>query len=216
MKSLPQKLAINASIGMAYVFLLYFLWQVHPDITGEDRLMENLQALSLFGSMALALVSLALFRRGFPPYVGGGLAVFFLSLLLRELDVEKLDLPAVVIALGSGPGKSLLLVLLWAAVLIAVVRNARRLMQDARDCLRSPLGYYLLGGAFFYLASEIFDKKMVPLAKPLSVFCEEMVECLATLCFVLGAAAWTAANRRRARSGAGKPVKGGASDDEIR
>jgi len=192
--SKSKLLAGHAVIGLVYVILLLLAWQADPGVADENRLLENLQAAALFLALVLSLVNLAPLRRQPPPYVAAGLAVLFLTLFLRELDVEKLDLPGVLTLLGSGTGRNLLLGLLWGAVLLGVAMNRHRLRDDTMAYVRSPLMYYLLAAATFYLVGEALDKKLLPLAKPVRVFWEETAECLAAFWCVLGMVVWTAAN----------------------
>jgi hypothetical protein len=195
--SKSKLLAGHAVVCLAFVILLLLAWQADPGVADENRLLENLQAAALFLALALSLVNLAPLRRQPPPYIAAGLAVLFLSLFLRELDVEKLGLPDVLTFLGSGTGRNLLLGLLWGVVLLGVLRNRHRLKEDALAYLRSPLLYYLLAAAAFYLVGEAMDKKLLPLAKPVRVFWEETAECLAAFWCVLGTVVWTATNSFR-------------------
>jgi hypothetical protein len=200
----PKLLAGHAVLGLAYVILLLLAWQADPGVAEENHLLENLQAAALFLALVLSLVNLAPLTRRPPPYIATGLAVLFLSLFLRELDVEKLGLPGLLTFLGSGTGRNLLLGLLWAVVLFSVARNRHRLKEDTLAYIHSPLLYYLLAAATFYLVGEAMDKKLLPLAKPTRVFWEETAECLAAFWSALGTAVWTAANSFREASN-GKP-----------
>jgi hypothetical protein len=182
----PKLLIIHVAVGLTCLLLLWSVWQVDPGVSSEGRLMENLQACALFISLVLAIISFTVFRKTVPPYVSGGLAVLFLTLFLRELDVKNIELPEILVALGSGLGKRLLLGLLWMVAVLAAVNNRWRLKTDILACLRSPSGHYLLAGAVFYLAGDIMDKKLLPLARPVSLFWEEAFECLATLWCVMG------------------------------
>ena len=78
------------------------------DIFDENNLLENTQAFVLMFVFFLYLLPL------FDPLRGDKLiAVFFailtLAFLLRELDIEKFDLPKILILLGSGNGRNILL-----------------------------------------------------------------------------------------------------------
>jgi hypothetical protein len=196
----PKLLAGHAVLGLACVILLLLAWQADPGVAEENHLLENLQAAALFLALMLSLVNLAPLRRRPPPYIAAGLAVLFLTLLLRELDLEKFDLPDILTTLGSGTGRNLLLGLLCAVVLFSVARNRHRLKGDTLAYICSPLMYYLLAAATLYLVGEAMDKKLLPLAKPTRVFWEETAECLAAFWSVLGTAVWTAANSFRETS----------------
>lgn len=78
-----------------------------PSVYAENNLLESTQALTL----ALALVFLV---PVFDSVRNDRLIAVFMSLLslgfiLRELDVEQFDLPNILILLGSGKGRNLLL-----------------------------------------------------------------------------------------------------------
>lgn len=197
LSSRPARLTGHVVIGLLYVLLLLAAYRADPGIAAENRLMENLQAASLFLALAFSLVNLAPLRRQPPAYVTVGMTVFFLTLFLREIEPEGFDLPAVLSALGSGTGKNLLLGLLWAGVLFSGAQNRQRLQQDAMAILRSPLVYYLLAAAVFYLLGEALDKKLLPLDRGQRIFWEEAAECLAALWCAMGTAVWTLANIRR-------------------
>lgn len=206
LSSRPAQLAGHVVIGLFYGGLLLSAWQADPGITTENGLMENLQAASLFLALVLCLVNLAPLRRKPPAHVAAALAVFFLTLFLREIELEGLDLPGILISLGSGAGKNVLLVVLWCAVLFGAARNRQRLKQDILAYMKSPLMYYLLAAAVFYLIGEALDKKLLPLAKPQRIFWEETAECLAALWCAMGTAVWTINNIRQ-RPGNGNPTK---------
>ncbi len=203
MSSVSKKLAIHAVVGLVYTALLYFAWLGDPIVAEENHLMENLQAGFLFGAVLLALVCLLLCRTHPTAYLDWGLAVCFLTALMRELELAELGLPEWVLLIGDGTGKHLLLSALWVTVAVATVRSRRRLWTDVLACLRSPLGYYLLATAAFYLFGDVFEKRLLPLSRGALEFGEEAAECLGTLWGLLGMLYWTAVSRRGCRLAGG-------------
>jgi hypothetical protein len=203
MLSFVKKPAIPAAVGLAYAALIHFAWQRDAQIAAENHLLENLQAATLFAALLLASACLLLCRAQPTAYLDWGLAVFFFTALLRELEVKQLGLPGWLTRCGSGTGKYLLLGTLWVTVVAVTVRNRRRLLADALACLRSPLGYYLLAALAFFLIGDVFDKKLLPLSRAEQIFWEEAAECLGTLWCLLGMVFWTAAAWRGCRSSGG-------------
>jgi hypothetical protein len=205
MSSPFKPLALHAVVALFYGALLHLVWMGDPGVAAENHLMENLQAAALFGALLLASACLLLCRAHSGTYLDWGLAAFFFTALLRELEVKELGLPGWLTLLGSGTGKYVLLGVLWATVALLLLRNRRRLWADAVGCLRSPLGYYLLAALTFFLIGDVFDKKLLPLSRAEQVFWEEAAECLGTLWCLLGMVPWTAAAWRRCRApGAGR------------
>jgi len=189
-------LVTAVAIGLALLYGAFLLWRSHPEIALENQFLENLQASFLL--VAMVAVALTVRRtEQVPPYLPLAFSVFFLTLLLREVDLEKLELPGLLVALGSGRGKYLLLGLFWAVVFCLVFRHRHRLAGDIATFFRSPLAGHLIAGTLLYLAADLFDKKIIPLDRALSLFAEEVLEALGTLSFATGAVAWAISGSRR-------------------
>jgi len=188
-------LGVKIGIGLALLSGAFLLWRRHPEIALENQFLENLQASFLLFALVAALLSLRGAGQA-PPYIPQALSVFFLTLLLREVDLEKLDLPALLVTCGSGDGRRLLLSLLWGGVLFLVFRHRCRLKADISTFFRSPLAGYLVAGTLLYLVADLFDKKIIPFDRALSLLAEEALEGLGTLCFAAGSAAWAITARR--------------------
>ena len=108
--------AIIKISNVTQVFILAIvLWSFYavmllddPSVYAENNLLESTQALTLALALVFFLVPV------FDSVRNDRLIAVFLSLLslgfiLRELDVEQFDLPNLLILLGSGKGRNLLL-----------------------------------------------------------------------------------------------------------
>lgn len=169
-----------------YLFLLFAVWLQTPGITKENGLMENLQALALALGTLVSVAGMLLPDRRYPRFFFFVLTFMLLALFLREVDVERFDLPAILIFLGSGTGRNLLLAgaaLLALAVFIKDYKNlwpAAVALLTHRDCYP----FYL--GVLLYLAGDVFEKHWFALSRQSSVFLEELCENAATGCFLWG------------------------------
>ena len=111
------------------------------------------------------------------------LALLCFSFLLRELDVEKLDIPVILQTLGSGPGKRVLLLLLWGVVCWRVYHHELRVVKFTwKPILQSRQLSCLFGVLGFLAISYVMDKELVPFTY--SRLYEELAETNAYLLLV--------------------------------
>ena len=153
------------------------------NIFDENSLLENTQAFVLLLVFFLFLVPL------FEPFRGDKLiAVFFailtLAFLLREVDIEKFDLPKILILLGSGNGRNILLALGFLSTLGFALFKFRYYLDLARCFLRNRTGFATLVAGLFLIVGDMFEKIDVPY----HVLYEESLELLG-YAFLLSAAA---------------------------
>jgi len=153
------------------------------NIFDENNLIENTQAFVLLLVFFLFLVPL------FEPFRGDKLiAVFFailtLAFLLREVDIEKFDLPKILILLGSGNGRNILLALGFLSTLGFALFKFRYYLDLARCFLRNRTGFATLVAGLFLIVGDMFEKIDVPY----HVLYEESLELLG-YAFLLSAAA---------------------------
>ena len=101
-------LALVFIIGVIFWSLLSGVWLENTSVFSENGLLENVQALTLIITLFFFLAPT--FNRFRSDRL---LGVFFsfltLSFILRELDIETFDLPNILILMGSGQGRNLLL-----------------------------------------------------------------------------------------------------------
>lgn len=171
---------------LSYLALLLVLWLQNPAIVNENGMMENLQALSLAAGGLVSFVGLLLPGRHYPRIVYYVLTILFLTLFLREVDVDRLDLPGILVTLGSGAGRNLLLAGAVLLALVLFVKEYRTLAPIAVALLRHRHCYPFYLGVVLYLGGDVFEKHWLPLARPTNLFLEELCENAATAFFLWG------------------------------
>lgn len=145
---------------VAYVLVMGFNYVAtiagKPFIVYENELVENFQGLMLFVSMMIFAVYLLRCDQSLQVIVYCGF-LFFLTFLLRELDVESFKIPKLIIILGSGHGRNIFLLSLWLIALAYLLEHARQNMKIVRQLFHSRSGsYYVIGGLLLVLG-EILD-----------------------------------------------------------
>lgn len=186
--------ALVAAVILVGFFVIRHLWLLEPGIAEENRLLEQGQVIFLAGAAVVCLIRMAVgaaAKRFFP---FGFLFLFFLTFLLREVDVEDFPLPDIVILLGSGTGRDIVLGAAWIIYLFLLVRRPLRLPATAHRFLTSRVGAYFTAGILFYLAAMPFDKNMLDLSQNALLFGEESLELAGTFLLFL-ASLWKGKSR---------------------
>ena len=122
----------------------------------ENNLLENTQAVILALSFLMFLV----------PILNSGrrdrlLAVFFamlaLAFILRELDVERLNVPNLLVLLGSGGGRNILLATGFSCILVIALFNFRYYLNLASCFLRARVGVTAMVAGIFLVLGDTFE-----------------------------------------------------------
>jgi hypothetical protein len=145
----------------------------------ENGPLENVQAFVLAGAAVLFLRSA--FVRGNDRLNVAFCAWLCLAFVLREVDVEDLDVHHVVKLLGAGIGRNLMLATMLGGLFLAAAANVSRAVQNALQFLKSLPGKLLLAGGAFLVIGDIFEKMS---SIPHHIFMEEIAE-LAGFCLML-------------------------------
>jgi hypothetical protein len=159
-------------VGMNALFAYDVILFAHHEVHGENALLENLQAMFLGLATALFLVPT-------PANIANqclnkAFALLCFSFLLRELDLEYLGLPALLVQVGTGTGRTMLLTALWTMVLYGFVHNVQDKPQFLRQLLRS-YKFVVMAVVLVLLAiSAVMDKELLPIS-PARLY-EELAE----------------------------------------
>lgn len=127
-----------------------------PFIVYENELAENFQGLMLFASMMIFAVYLFRCDQSLQAIVSCGF-LFFLTFLLRELDVESFKIPTLYIQLGSGHGRNIILLSLWLIALAYFFENACQNIRIVHQLFLSLSGELYVIGGLMALLGEILD-----------------------------------------------------------
>ena len=149
--------------------------------------MENAQAWCLLaGASIFSFLALRSQRRDYRQLFGA-LALLYASFFLREVEVEDLDIPNVLILLGSGLGKRILLVTCWVIALIFFLLHVRPTWNIFLRWVRSRAGTCILIGGVFYFIGMLLDDKAFGIEANLNVILEEIAESVATFWMLISA-----------------------------
>ncbi|MGR8949679.1 MAG: hypothetical protein ACU84Q_16680 [Gammaproteobacteria bacterium] len=182
----------NSMLLWVCVVVIYTLiWGVFAlngiRISHEHGPMENTQAGFLCaGFLLLGGLAIRLKTRGHR-ILFATLALFYASFFLREVEVEDLNIPRVLILLGSGPGKKYLLVTCWLVAAGFFLCYPKETWSAFKKWLKTFAGLTIILGGVFYLLGMPFDKKAFDIQYDLNVLLEEMLESVAALWMLIAA-----------------------------
>jgi hypothetical protein len=162
-------MSIKRLSSMSYILIIMvLLWACASamllgdvSVYDENHLLENIQALTLGLSLLLFLIPLADSSRN-DRLIAAFFSVLVLGFILRELDVEKFDLPSVVVFLGSGKGRNAMLAIGFFVVLSVAVFNFRYYFSLAKCFIRSRVGITALTAGIFLVVGDMFEKINIP------------------------------------------------------
>ena len=139
----------------------------------EGHLMENLQVAFIFISGVLFLLETLSVNKPYTWYTLS-LSLLAYSFLLRELDVENFQLPEMMIALGSGTGRNIMLAIGWVGSIMYFFLHWQAFKNTLWSFFKSSSGQFLLLAALSLFIGALFDRQIVILEH--AVFFEEATE----------------------------------------
>jgi len=184
-KRLDSKLwGINIGISIFFILSVLFLY---PEInTEEDGIVETVQSIFIVLAMALFTYHAFISKEIKAKLASFGLSLLSLTFLLRELDVEKFDLPSFIIMLGSGAGRNLLLGSLWIILLLFTFKYKSVEKNKIVSFLFSVPGQILMFSALMLVLGAMMDKNIFSLQNLTTRFYEELLELLG-YCYLFSA-----------------------------
>lgn len=183
-------LLLSVTIAFLCAGAAALLWQQDNTVTHENRVIENTQAFFLL--LATALHALQTGRHPIsvkvPRICHMVLAMLCLSILVREIDIDRL---------GPQPGWSIAENLIrlsggaaWIWLMTHVYHYRQQLWRNRARILLTSTSLLTGLGVLLYMTSWFFDKSVVPLPPNLSQLWEETLQMSGTVFF------FTAALRR--------------------
>ncbi len=154
-KTMLLGLSFAAATGcLAFVAVMF---QLQP-IDSENSILENSQVVFL-AVAALGYLLLPPLQKD-TRLINLAVSLLCFSFMLRELDVEYLNIPEFFIALGSGTGKKILLAVLWLVLsvysLVAISNKVRFIKRFAG----SPIFAILTVAFLLLVAGGTMDKNL--------------------------------------------------------
>jgi hypothetical protein len=201
--------AIAAWLGLA-AWATYGVFVLgHAELHAENGLIENLQAGLLVAACAIYLATAALEKRPDKPVLLA-CALLCYGFVVRELDVETFAIPQVLIAVGSGVGRTVSLALAFGALgLYVALTGPARHVRAAVAFARSRPGRLFLAGCVFLVIGDRFEQATLLTRH---VFLEEMAELFGYLLILLSSIAGNAYLHRPAIRSAAASVGEPRSD----
>lgn len=154
------------------------------ELYGENNWMEN-------GQVILLALSTMVFLWAWPQadvYQRTLLlacSIFCVSSILRELDIEKLDVPVWVVLLGSGLGKKIFLAVIWLSLLSRFFIQRQYFIAQLMVYASSLTGKCILLGGVLMLLGLPFDRQWIDTTH--GQFYEEIFEFSGYYCLLVAA-----------------------------
>ena len=173
MFSIRNNITLFSVFAVINASLVYFSFTQQSDsFHSEGAALENTQVIFLIIS-AVGFLFLLPFKQ---PYKTIHLAIALLcfSFILRELDLEHMDVFQIIKILGSGQGRILLLASLWASLSFYSYNAVENKVCALKGFCFSPLFSVLLFAFLMLMAGAVLDKKIIEISQPM--FFEELAE----------------------------------------
>ena len=144
--------------------ILATYWVINSGMSqlhAENNLLENIQVTLLVLTTLAFLTHLLLagkYHHAFALYV----ALFCFSSILRELDVETFAIPEILILLGSGTGKKIMLASLWLFLAGYSVINYQKIKPRYwRDLALEKSTLIIFLGGCLLIFGGLFDRRII-------------------------------------------------------
>jgi len=174
---------MNFCQRILYVSLVLVALLVSPAFAGaagelaqENGVLENTQvALLLLSGLVFVVQSFRVERNlRFILWMGAWLSP---SIILRELDIEKLAVPQWVVAIGSGMGRNLIMAAGWSALGVLAIKSYPELKGSFARIARSRMAIFMFFAGILLLLGSLFDHETVVADQ--GMFWEEAFETIA-------------------------------------
>lgn len=162
----PYTFTLNVSSTIVALIALLlidasFIFEVevggNTEIVKENQALENYQVILLFICGTVYLQTLFYAQKGQKLFPAAGALLCF-SFILRELDVEKFDLPRIIILLGHGLGRNIMLISLWLLVTGLFVRDYKHYLGIAVNLLMTRSALLMIAGGLLLILGDLFEK----------------------------------------------------------
>jgi len=150
-------------------------------IYAENGLIENIQVVILIIAYIVYLLTAALEKRS-ERLILIFCALLCYSFILREVDVERLNIPYILISIGSGVGRNVTIFIAFAAIAYVALRNYSCYKKVAIRFIKTNSGYFLMAGGVFLFIGDFFEKHNLISHH---IFFEEMFELSAYVLILL-------------------------------
>jgi hypothetical protein len=180
-------------LGLTALFLT--LHALGFSVGQENGPMENLQVVLTFAGAILFFLASRRSEIGFR-VMTTGLALLFLSLAIREIEVRPLMIPWLT-AIMKGTGRRIWLGALWVAAALWFCRHWVPTLRAFQIWVRAPAGRIFLSGIATLALANIIEKSVRLDSEATTMFVEELIELDGEWLMLLSAWLTLADQRRR-------------------
>lgn len=185
---LPLSLAVCFSLAFNAIALENFFRGGSSGFHAENGTLESLQASLLV--LGCLLYSLSFFLGGGrlsaavdESWISRGSALLCLSFFVREVDLETLSLPALLVIPWVGNGRTLTLCLLWGFFIFAMARSRASTTSLVQASIEQRLMHCFALAAVLLCSGAVFDRGLV--GGDSARFFEELLETNAYMMLML-------------------------------
>ncbi|MBO7521126.1 MAG: hypothetical protein J6T16_02675 [Opitutales bacterium] len=180
-------LLMAAAWAGLFVCLVYAFYEMFfegdSSIHAENHFLENAQV-AVCAIEMLVFLAAAFFSGENAKAIPLFFAVLAFAFILREVDVERLDVPEICKILGSGWGRNIIVSLMFAAVFAAALLNFRLYFWASLKFMRTKTFYWGIAAAAVLFASHIAERAH---SLPHNEFWEETLELAGYALFLIAA-----------------------------
>ena len=158
------KQLVNANIVAAMaIFLILFCWSAYSlyilnqsPIYSENGLLENIQVFVLFIA-CFAFILPIIFQNRTDKLILLFFGLLCYSFILREIDVEDLNIPNILKLIGSGAGRNIILATGFIAMLVYFIFNITHYKNVLRSVLTSRFATLIIMGGVGLYTGDVFE-----------------------------------------------------------
>ena len=151
-------LAIFAGLFFLFGYPVYMHNQT--SLYAENGILENTQALVLMISCLIFILPV-MYQKRDDKFILMFLSLLCFSFFLREVDVKDFNLPSVLIFIGSGIGRNIILIVGFLALFINFYKNRESYKKLIRVFSFSNEGLLILQSAVFLFIGRYFETKIL-------------------------------------------------------
>lgn len=145
------------------LFLCFFCWSLYTvfiteneSIYKENGIVENTQVFILFITF-LAFIIPSFYQNRNDKLIFIFFSLLILNFMLRELDVEEFNLPKILIIIGAGIGKKILLAIGFTSILLYATFDIKHYLHLSNELLRSKAGSLIFTAPVFLFLGGFFE-----------------------------------------------------------
>ncbi len=145
------------------LFFMFFGWSFYlvfflnnASFYKENGTLENIQVLLLFATFLIFLLP-TLYQKRNDKLIFGFFSLLILNFILRELDVEELVIPKILILIGSGTGRKVLLAIGFVSILLYATFNFKYYTNLSKELFQSKAGALIVISPIFLFLGGFFE-----------------------------------------------------------